>query len=174
MVPVLWDRSLPDADAEYATALKSYPRRLENWQIKVSQLSDNAKAPPRPKEPVRRMQAGEDENFLRFATALKIMVGSAIRTEAISKAKKLLRQYLLTYLELYGAESMKPNQHWAVHIPEEIEDFGPVYSFWAFLSERLNKILKNLKSNNWTGGHVEVSMMRQFHRSSKLDAQVKI
>jgi hypothetical protein len=67
---------------------------LENWRAKVGQLSDNAKAPPKPKEPVRRMQAGEDESFLRFATALKIMVGSAIRTEAIDKAKKLLKQYL--------------------------------------------------------------------------------
>jgi hypothetical protein len=68
---------------------------------------------------------------------------------------------------------MKPNHHWALHIFEEIEDFGPVYSFWAFLSERLNKILKNLKSNNWTGGRVEVSMMRQFHRSTRLDSKVK-
>lgn len=67
---------------------------------------------------------------------------------------------------------MKPNHHWAVHIPDEIMDFGPMYSFWAFLTERLNKILKNMNSNNWTGGRLEVSMMREFHRNAGLDAVV--
>lgn len=67
---------------------------------------------------------------------------------------------------------MKPNHHWAVHIPEQILDFGPVYSFWAFLTERLNKVLKNMNSNNWTGGRVEVSMMREFQRNSALETVV--
>jgi hypothetical protein len=67
---------------------------------------------------------------------------------------------------------MKPNHHWAVHIPDQILDFGPVYTFWAFLTERLNKILKNLNSNNWTGGRLEVSMMREFHRTVAFDAVV--
>ncbi|KAJ7213070.1 hypothetical protein GGX14DRAFT_393269 [Mycena pura] len=37
-----------------------------------------------------------------------------------------------------------------------------VYTFWAILTERLNKILKTFNSNNWTGGCLEVSMMRKF------------
>ncbi|KAF7346894.1 hypothetical protein MVEN_01441600 [Mycena venus] len=74
---------------------------------------------------------------------------------------------------IYGTEQMKPNHHWAVHIPAQIRDFGPVYSFWAFLTERLNKILKNLNSNNWTGGRLEESMMREFHRSAALDGVMK-
>lgn len=67
---------------------------------------------------------------------------------------------------------MKPNHHWAVHIPDQILDYGPVYTFWAFLTERLNKVLKNLNSNNWTGGRLEVSMVREFHRAVGLDAVV--
>jgi hypothetical protein len=66
----------------------------------------------------------------------------------------------------------EPNHHWAVHIPEQILDYGPVYGFWAFLTERLNKVLKNMNSNNWSGGRLEVSMMREFHRSSRLDGIV--
>jgi hypothetical protein len=73
---------------------------------------------------------------------------------------------------MYGAEAMKPNHHWAVHIPEQILDYGPVYGFWAFLTERLNKVLKSMNSNNWSGGRLEVSMMREFHRSSRLDGIV--
>jgi hypothetical protein len=47
-----------------------------------------------------------------------------------------------------------------------------VYNFWAFLTERLNKLLKNLNSNNWTGGLLEVSMMREFHRNAAVDSAV--
>jgi hypothetical protein len=68
---------------------------------------------------------------------------------------------------------MRPNHHWLVHIPEQVRDFGTVYGFWAFLTERLNKILKNVNSNNWGGGRVEVSMMREFQRAAKLDGLVR-
>ncbi|KAJ7736047.1 hypothetical protein DFH07DRAFT_967007 [Mycena maculata] len=81
----------------------------------------------------------------------------------------LLRDYLLNFSKLYGIEQMKPNHHWAVHIPDQVLDYGPLYSFWAFLTERLNKVLKNLNSNNWSGGLLEVSMMREFHRMAQLD-----
>ncbi|KAJ7755298.1 hypothetical protein DFH07DRAFT_773413 [Mycena maculata] len=78
------------------------------------------------------------------------------------------------FTALYGTEEMKPNHHWAVHIPDQILDHGPVYSFWAVLSERLNKILKNLNSNNWTGGQLEVSMMREFHWSAGLNGVSRV
>ncbi|KAJ7743811.1 hypothetical protein B0H16DRAFT_1463482 [Mycena metata] len=67
---------------------------------------------------------------------------------------------------------MKPNHHWAVHIPDQVLDLGPLNAFWAFLTERLNKILKNHNSNNWTGSRLEVSMMREFNRTSKLSSVV--
>ncbi|CAK5271991.1 unnamed protein product [Mycena citricolor] len=56
---------------------------------------------------------------------------------------------------------------------DQIQDFGPFYSFWAFLTERLNKTLKNLNSNNWTGGRLEVSMMREFQRGVQLETAMK-
>jgi hypothetical protein len=68
---------------------------------------------------------------------------------------------------------LKPNHHWAVHIPDQILDYGPLYSFWSFLTERLNKVLKNLNSNNWSGGLFEVSMMQEFHRMAQLDGVVR-
>lgn len=67
---------------------------------------------------------------------------------------------------------MKPNFHYAVHYPDQVRDFGPVYSFWNFLGERLNKVLKNFNSNGWLGGQLEVSMMRSFARDSQLQNMV--
>jgi hypothetical protein len=77
-------------------------------------------------------------------------------------------------VQLYGAKAMKPNFHWAVHLEEQICDFGPVYNFWTFLSERLNKLLKSSNSNNWTtGGQLEISMMREFVSGMRMEALVR-
>ncbi|KIJ06469.1 hypothetical protein PAXINDRAFT_91934 [Paxillus involutus ATCC 200175] len=119
------------------------------------------------------MQGGEPTNFLRLSAALKIFCGSSIKLDMLPRAEELLQGYLFGFKQMYGAESMKPNFHWAVHLAQQIRDYGPVYNFWAFLSERLNKVLKSSNSNNWTGGQIEISMMREFARGSRLDSLVR-
>jgi hypothetical protein len=71
---------------------------------------------------------------------------------------------------LYDVDALKPNFHWAVHLRQQILDYGPVYNFWAFLSERLNKVLKSSNLINWTGGQIEISMMREFARGAQIDS----
>ena len=69
---------------------------------------------------------------------------------------------------------MTPNHHWSVHTPDQILDFGPVYDFWTFMTERLNKILKSINNNHWGGGRLEVSMMRGFGRETQFETLVTI
>lgn len=61
---------------------------------------DEDNPPTEPKKPAQRMQKGEDENFLCFAAALKIMVGSAIRINRLDRAKELLEKYLLGFSQV--------------------------------------------------------------------------
>ncbi|KAF8157655.1 hypothetical protein K438DRAFT_1861264 [Mycena galopus ATCC 62051] len=145
-IPVVWERFLDEAEKGLATD------------------------PPSPPDiPCPRMQRDEDTNFLRFSTALKILVGSSIKLQKLKHADRLLQEYLLGFMKFYGSKAMKPNHHWAVHIPDQVLNYGPLYGFWAFLTERLNKVLKNLNSNNWGGGELEVSMLREFHRVAAVD-----
>jgi hypothetical protein len=60
---------------------------------------------------------------------------------------------------------IKPNHHYAVHTAEFIRDFGPIYGFWTFLFEHLNKVLKSYKSNNHGRGQIEASFFREFHHT---------
>ncbi|KAG2123732.1 hypothetical protein DEU56DRAFT_745134 [Suillus clintonianus] len=119
------------------------------------------------------MQRDEPTNLLRLSTALKIFCGSSVQLELLPRAEVLLQEYLLEFKRMYGEGSMKPNFHWAVHLAQQIRDYGPVYNFWAFLSERLNKVLKSSNSNNWTGGQVEISMMREFMRAGQIDSMAR-
>ncbi|KAJ7910705.1 hypothetical protein B0H13DRAFT_2660867 [Mycena leptocephala] len=125
-IPIVWERFLPEATAKYDDEMKKY-----------NSLKRKAKRDA--SEPTPRMIAGKDEIFLQFATALKLILGRSIRP-------------FVNYKEYYGENDLKANHHWAVHVPDQLPDYGPVYNFWAFLTERLNKLLKNLNSNNWTGG----------------------
>jgi hypothetical protein len=68
--------------------------------------------------------------------------------------------------------AMKPSHHWAVHLPDQLRDYGPVYNIWTFLTERLNKLLKSMNANNWTGGQLEISMMHEFQRSTRIQGTV--
>ncbi|KAF7368239.1 hypothetical protein MVEN_00144000 [Mycena venus] len=171
IIPVVWERFFKEARKEHEVATRRYPALFKEYEKKKEAWERGGKRTAEPKAPMQprlRMQEGEDENFLQFAAFLKIVVGNSIRTDTLPTVRQLLQDYLLRFLEFYGADNMKPNHHWAVHIPEQIVQYGPLNGFWAFLTERLNKILKNLNSNNWTGGRLEVSMMREFHRSTRI------
>ena len=65
-------------------------------------------------------------------------------------------------------ELVKPNHHYMTHIIDQIIDFGPVYGFWTYLFERLNKILKSYSVNNHDGGELEVTFYREFSREVRL------
>ena len=65
-------------------------------------------------------------------------------------------------------ELVKPNHHYMTHIIDQIQDFGPVYGFWTYLFERLNKILKSYSVNNHDGGELEVTFYREFSREVRL------
>jgi hypothetical protein len=69
---------------------------------------------------------------------------------------------------------MKPNHHWAVHQPDQICDFGTVCDIWTFLTERLNKILKNVNNNNWGGGQLEICMLRAFGQDSRFETIARL
>jgi hypothetical protein len=83
----VWERFLPEATAKYDDEMKKY-----------NSLKGKAKRDA--SEPTPRMIAGEDEIFLQFATALKLIVGRSIRMDQLDRIKSLLQGYLLNYKEV--------------------------------------------------------------------------
>ncbi|CAK5266228.1 unnamed protein product, partial [Mycena citricolor] len=101
IIPVVWDIFRPKehehANEQYQQKKAEYDSELRTWQRK--RIATRGDPPQPPSEPVYRMKIGEEENFLRFATALKIIIGSAIYREMIPRASSLLEDYLLGFLE---------------------------------------------------------------------------
>ncbi len=54
------------------------------------------------------------------------------------------------------------------HIFNQLADYGPVYGFWSFIFERLNKVLKSYATRGHAGSGIEVTFMREFMRDAAL------
>ncbi|EIW81993.1 hypothetical protein CONPUDRAFT_54023, partial [Coniophora puteana RWD-64-598 SS2] len=168
-IPIVWDIFINEAIKDQAKDVQEYPECHAQWQkdfddrckrnLMVAPMGkckkkDKSKDPELigPKPPMVRMQPDEPINFLRISAALKVFCASSV--------------------SLYGVNTLKPNSHWAVHLCEQVLDYGPIYNFWAFLSEHLNKVLKSATFNKWVGGQIEITMMCEFTCSSRLDTIV--
>jgi hypothetical protein len=68
---------------------------------------------------------------------------------------QLIRRCLSTYVEqlktLYPRFAPRPNHHMAQHIPDFLDDFGPVHSWWCFPFENLIGVLQRLPHNHKSG-----------------------
>ena len=75
-------------------AYKEYLKELDQWQKK-----DEA---TRGAEPRPRMLDKDVDNFLKLATALKIILGRSVRPQDIPRAKELLLSYLKNHCHHHG------------------------------------------------------------------------
>ncbi|EMD34886.1 hypothetical protein CERSUDRAFT_75776 [Gelatoporia subvermispora B] len=161
IIPLVWEDSCKAADQEYQKRLASWHKSEEKRQHRIAKGKHRADGKPEPPEPKPqlRMHPQDADNFLSLAAALKILLARSID------------DYLDGFFKLHPSH-IKPNFHFITHIFTQIEDFGPVYGFWTFLFERLNKILKNYAVNNHDGGELEVTFMREFDRERRLRCMV--
>ncbi|KDQ55237.1 hypothetical protein JAAARDRAFT_196089 [Jaapia argillacea MUCL 33604] len=111
------------------------------------------------------LSARDSENFAKLSEAMKILVSNKITETDLCKADNLIRAYCLELVELYGSAVIQPNHHYATHTAEFVRDYGPLKEFWTFLFERINKVLKSYRTPNHTGGELECSFFREFHRT---------
>ncbi|KAG1843977.1 hypothetical protein C8R48DRAFT_780431 [Suillus tomentosus] len=94
-------------------------------------------------------------NCLILSVAFKIVFGRTFKDSNIPQAKHLLHEHLIQFIKIYPID-VKPMHHWLTHIFYPLRDNGPVYKFWTFLFERLNKILKSYSTNYHGAGELEL------------------
>ncbi|KAG0694056.1 hypothetical protein DFH29DRAFT_815742, partial [Suillus ampliporus] len=154
MIPLVWDEWYPKNKAAYEVSLANWEKREVN-HVKINAAGKGKKGDNKASEkPVMHMHEGGADNFLKLAAALKIILGRSINDSDIPH--------------------IKPTHHWVTHIFDQLRDYGPVYGFWTFLFERLNKVLKSYSTNNHGGGELEVTFFHAFEKDHELCTMVKI
>ncbi|VDB84878.1 unnamed protein product [Peniophora sp. CBMAI 1063] len=124
-----------------------------------------ARAPP-------NLHPDDPANMAKLSRFLRIVLAKSLNDAEINTADTLIREYCTELIYLYGPDVIKPNHHYATDVPDCIRDFGPLHEFWTFLFERINKVLKSYNSANHSGGELEVSFFREFHRTIQLSREL--
>ena len=98
-------------------------------------------------------------NFMDLVSA--VVIASLLETSG--KYIDLFKDYMLRYLrkmkELYKEVSVKPNHHFALHLPEFMALFAPVHSWRAFAFERFNYLLQKITTNLTFGTPIHMRLL---------------
>ncbi|KZT50088.1 hypothetical protein CALCODRAFT_488967 [Calocera cornea HHB12733] len=137
------EQMLQDASQKNPKSKRQAPP--EQFAEGLQPSEDEAQASPPPRTRVHRDAA---QNYLKFATVMKIYMRREISERDIERASRV-------YLDFFE-EFVK------------IRRYGPVHGFWTFLFERLNKVLKAINTSGHKGGVVEVTFAREFKREMSL------
>jgi hypothetical protein len=82
--------------------MKRFRHAAKEYKAGMKEFEDGKRhtKPKKPEGPTPRMHADEPHNFLRFATALKILLASSVEESGLDRASDLLRDYLLGFREV--------------------------------------------------------------------------
>ncbi|KAB5588099.1 Transposase family tnp2 protein [Ceratobasidium theobromae] len=103
--------------------------------------------------------------ILLLASAIKSLCHRTVTLDQIKQGENELLQYLRQCTELQGSEHIQPNHHFATHIAEQMQHYGPMHQFWTYSGECLNFILKSVNNNGHRGGEREHTYVTMFRLS---------
>lgn len=90
-------------------------------------------------------------NYLDLVRAMHVLFSRTTSLESREYYRIHILRYLRTIVDLFPDYKLRPNQHYAVHITEDLETLGPGHARSTPVFERINGHLKNANHNRHTG-----------------------
>lgn len=94
------------------------------------------------------------ENYMHLVSALHIASMRNTSETHIDLYTYHYKEYLRGRLKLYKEVQLMPNHHLCLHLEIFLRLFGPVHSWRAWVFERFNYLMQNVKTNSKFGGNV--------------------
>ncbi|EIW54249.1 uncharacterized protein TRAVEDRAFT_132588, partial [Trametes versicolor FP-101664 SS1] len=107
-------------------------------------------------------------NFMDLVSAVILAGLLEITSEHITMYEQYMLRYLTTMKDLYKEATVKPNHHYALHIPHFMRLFAPVHSWRSFAIERFNYVLQRMNTNLTHTGEMEATFMSTSCRAANL------
>ncbi|MBW0491616.1 hypothetical protein O181_031331 [Austropuccinia psidii MF-1] len=120
------------------------------------------------------------DSFLEGNSSQRLLTNTAllIKCTAIVVAKSITKEDAICFSQSYQSYQntskklltniqITPNHHYAMHIPEQLMQWGPLMGLSEFSGERLVGTLQNLKTNSINGAQEE-KIMKQFGEMQRL------
>jgi hypothetical protein len=119
-------------------------------------------------DPNPRMTQNCLDMLMNLMLIVHLLFRPSITEVQLTTAEDRIEKFTKMAISQYRGLQEVWNMHSLSHIPQDIRNFGPVYGYWCFSSERFNKTLKNINTNS----HIEQvprTLMRTFQQYSHLD-----
>ena len=87
------------------------------------------------------------DNFMDLVSSIVLAGLLQTSDQNIDLFKDYMLRYLITLKALYPETTIKPNHHYALHLPDFMKMFAPVHSWRLFAFERFNYMLQTLNTN---------------------------
>lgn len=81
---------------------------------------------------------------LLLHTAVRLLDDPINYLENLPAARQFIDLFVLQYSDSFGIQNFTYNTHCLLHIPDDVERYGPLYSISAYKSENHMRILKGL------------------------------
>lgn len=108
--------------------------------------------------------------LLKLFAAIRYMFSNNMSDNRINTLEKLIEDFTNLSFKLHPEVAYAAtNFHVFKHIPDDIRRFGPVYGYWLFPHERVNKVLKSIKTSGSLQNQEQVEQMRGFLRKRQAE-----
>ncbi|KAA1098509.1 hypothetical protein PGT21_050191 [Puccinia graminis f. sp. tritici] len=108
-------------------------------------------------------------NFCHLVSMVNLALKRIMTSDRIAKYRQHNRAYLESCVKLFPDCPLAPNHHMSLHIPECLEQLGPVRAWWSFPFERfMGQVVKSCHNNRI--GQLETTFLTTFTRAARLRA----
>ncbi|KAE8539334.1 hypothetical protein D1P53_004433 [Cryptococcus gattii VGV] len=112
----------------------------------------------------------ELKTLLKLFAAIRYMFTNNMSDTRLDTLEKLIQDFINLSFKLHPEVAQAvTNFHVFKHIPDDIRRFGPVYGYWLFPHERVNKVLKSINTNGPSQNQEQVEQMRGFLRKRQAE-----
>ena len=83
-------------------------------------------------------------HYMLLVYSIYVLSQPSISDESINLSEQLIHEFVMQFSDLYGLKNMTCNLHSLLHLPQNVRDFGHLYTTSCFSYENANGILKKL------------------------------
>jgi hypothetical protein len=100
--------------------------------------------------------------WMKFVNACRAVVKPTVSLEEAQEGQNLFVQFGESVACHYSSRNVTPNMHFHSHTLDMVILFASIYNIWIFNFERLNYLMKKVKTNN--KGCFEITIAKTFNK----------
>ncbi|XP_022088209.1 uncharacterized protein LOC110977964 [Acanthaster planci] len=109
-------------------------------------------------------------NFIRLVQIITLCTSHRVDASTAGALEQLIATHQLKYTQLYPDEPVTPKMHYCVHLPKQMQKFGPLRNLWAMRMEAKHSQAKSRKWRNFRNVPYSVSVHYQKWMCGKISS----